>query len=664
MSNGEIKNHASFIWSVADLLRGTYKQSEYGKVVLPLVVIRRLDCVLEPTKDAVLKRAKSLKGKVENVEPVLRSVAGQQFTNTSPLDFRRLLDDPIHIADNLRSYIGGFSEAARDVIDRFDFNTQIAKLDKANLLYKVVARFADIDLHPEAVSNIEMGYLYEELIRRFSELSNETAGEHFTPREVIRLMVNLLFIEDEKALTKKGVVRTLFDPACGTGGMLSVAEDHLRSLNPDARLEVFGQELNDETYAICRSDMMLKGQDASHIVAGNSFSEDGHKGARYDYLLANPPFGVEWKNVEDEVKTEASTKGFAGRFGAGLPRINDGSFLFLQHMISKMKPASEGGSRLAIVFNGSPLFTGGAGSGESEIRRWIIENDWLEAVVALPDQLFYNTGISTYFWIVTNRKSPERKGKVQLVDAREYWVKMRKSLGEKRKQISEEQIGEITRLYGGFTEGEKVKILPNEAFGFMRITVERPLRLRWVVAADTAERAAEDKAWGKLSETEQLDLASRLTDLGGTSTTDRKVLADKLGVVPKAISKALWKVLTVQDPEALVVTNSRGEPEPDPDLRDSENVPLPDVPVIWAEDPSERLKSAEYRSAIEDYMRAEVLPYVPDAWVDHVKTKIGCEIPLTRHFYKYVPPRPPAEIDAEIKALEKEIQNLLGEVTE
>ena len=369
------------------------------------------------------------------MEPVLQAVAGQQFYNTSPLTFTKLLDDPDTIADSLQLYIGGFSETARDVIDKFDFGIQIDRLRRANLLYQVIGKFADIDLHPDAVSNIEMGYLYEELIRKFSELSNETAGEHFTPREVIRLMVNLLFIEDDDVLTKPGIVKTLCDPACGTGGMLSVAEDHLRSLNPQARLEVFGQELNAETYAICRSDMMLKGQDASHITYGNSFSEDHFEGQRFDYLLANPPFGVEWKKVEAEVRKEAETKGFNGRFGAGLPRINDGSFLFLQHMISKMKRPAEGGSRLAIVFNGSPLFTGAAGSGESEIRRWIIENDWLEAVVALPDQLFYNTGISTYFWIVTNRKAPERRGKVQLVDAREYFVKMRKSLGEKRKEI-------------------------------------------------------------------------------------------------------------------------------------------------------------------------------------------------------------------------------------
>jgi type I restriction enzyme M protein len=439
MSEETIRNHAAFIWSVADLLRGDYRQSEYGKVILPLVVLRRLDCVLQPTKQAVLSRHAKLAGRIENVEPVLEAVSEEQFFNTSPLDFRRLLDDPANVADNLRAYIGGFSSSARDIIEKFDFGVQITRLDRSNLLYKVVAKFTDIDLHPDRVSNLEMGYLYEELIRRFSELSNETAGEHFTPREVIRLMVNLLFIEDHDVLTKKGIVRTLFDPACGTGGMLSVAEDHLRALNPDARLEVFGQELNAETYAVCRSDMMLKGQDASHIVFGNSFTEDGHEGARFDYLLANPPFGVEWKKVEEKIKAEAKTKGFAGRFGAGLPRINDGSFLFLQHMISKMKPPEQGGSRLAIVFNGSPLFTGGAGSGESEIRRWIIGNDWLEAVVALPDQLFYNTGISTYFWIVTNRKSSERRGKVQLVDTREYWVKMRKSLGEKRKEISPEQ---------------------------------------------------------------------------------------------------------------------------------------------------------------------------------------------------------------------------------
>jgi type I restriction enzyme M protein len=654
---------------VADLLRGDYKQSEYGKVVLPLTVIRRLDCVLEPTKDAVLKKHKQLAARIENIETPLQIVAGQQFYNTSPLTFTKLLDDPDRIADALSLYIGGFSQAAKDIIDKFDFAVQIERLRRGNILYQVIGRFADLDLHPDVVSNIEMGYLYEELIRKFSELSNETAGEHFTPREVIRLMVNLLFIDDaDDVLTKPGIVKTLCDPACGTGGMLSVAEDHLRALNPQARLEVFGQELNAETYAICRSDMMLKGQDASHIAYGNSFSEDHFEGERFDYLLANPPFGVEWKKVADEVKKEAETKGFDGRFGAGLPRINDGSFLFLQHMIAKMKRPEEGGSRVAIVFNGSPLFTGAAGSGESEIRRWIFENDWLEAIVALPDQLFYNTGISTYFWVVTNRKAPERRGKVQLIDAREYFVKMRKSLGEKRKEISEEQIGEITRLYGDFTKGKKVKILPNEAFGFLRITVERPLQLRWEVTVETIAVALAAKAIQKLPADTQTALRELLEDEQGAGFTTQRELVTTftaaVGVLELAASaqKALWSALAVRADEAPVITDRKGNPEPDSDLRDSENVPLPPIPVSFVEDPTERFATLEYRTAVEDYMRDEVQPYVSNAWVDHERTKIGYEIPLTRYFYKYVPPRRLEEIDAEIKALEDEIQRLLAEV--
>jgi type I restriction enzyme M protein len=663
------KNHANLIWSVADLLRGDYKQSEYGKVILPLTVIRRLDCVLESTKEAVLDRYAQLASRIENLEPVLQAVSAEQFYNTSPLTFTKLLDDPSTIADSLSLYVGGFSEAAKDVIDKFDFGIQIERLRRANLLYRVVGKFAEIDLHPDVVSNIEMGYLYEELIRKFSELSNETAGEHFTPREVIRLMVNLLFIaDDETILTKPGIVKTLYDPACGTGGMLSVAEDHLRDLNPQARLEVFGQELNAETYAICRSDMMLKGQDASHIAYGNSFSEDHHDGERFDYLLANPPFGVEWKKVEDEVKTEHATRGFAGRFGAGLPRINDGSFLFLQHMISKMKRVEEGGSRLAIVFNGSPLFTGAAGSGESEIRRWIIENDWLEAVVALPDQLFYNTGISTYFWIVTNRKSADRRGKVQLLDVRELFVKMRKSLGEKRKQISGEQIDEITRLYGEFAEGESVKILPNESFGFLRITVEQPLRLRWEITDETIQVTVDAKALQKHPEQVQALLRELLAEHRGSTFETQKEIVKSLGrqVADAGIAtpaqKAVWSGLAVRDDRAPVIIDRKGNPEPDADLRDQENVPLPPVPVRFDEDPTERFHTLEYRAAIDDYVRDEVLPYVADAWVDYDKTKIGYEIPVTRHFYKYVPPRPLEEIDAEIKALEDEIQELLAEV--
>jgi type I restriction enzyme M protein len=658
-SNPQLRNHAAFIWSVADKLRGVYKQSEYGRVILPLVVLRRLDCVLEPTKAAVLARHEALKGRVENVAPVLESIAGEQFYNISPLDFRRLLDDSANVKGNLQSYIAGFSPAARDVIEKFGFDAQITRLERANLLYLVVSQFAEIDLHPNAVSNVEMGYLYEELVRKFSELSNETAGEHFTPREVIRLMVDLLFVEDDEVLRKPGIVKTLFDPACGTGGMLSVAEDYLRELNPEARLEVFGQELNEETYAVCRSDMMLKGQDASHIVQGNSFDDDGHRDRTFDYMLANPPFGVEWKSVQQFVVDEREKLGFNGRFGAGLPPINDGSFLFLQHMISKMKPAEEGGSRLAIVFNGSPLFTGAAGSGPSEIRRWIIEKDWLEAVVALPDQLFYNTGISTYFWVVTNRKSPERRSTVQLVDARELWVKMRKSLGEKRKAISPEQIEEITRLYGAFEENERVKIFRNDQFGYQRITVERPLRLRYT-GEGARERLEASKAFAKLGEEQREGLLGVVGTLAGLATTDRAeaTAAAVNGKLSKAEEKALLEALAVRDPEAPALD------EPDPELRDQENVPLPAEPVQFERDPSARLTSEPYRRAVAEYIEVEVQPYVPDAWVDHEKTKIGYEIPLTRHFYTYIPPRPLKEIDAEIRAAEEEIRELLGEVTD
>ena len=658
-----IKNHAAFIWSVADILRGDYKQSEYGKVILPLTVLRRLDCVLEPTKTKVLEKAKSLKGKIENQEPVLCAVAKEQFFNASKLDMKKLLDDPQNLAANLRAYISAFSSGARDVLEKFDFDTQITRMNGGNILYLVMAKFAEIDLHPSVVSNLEMGYLYEELIRKFSELSNETAGEHFTPREVIRLMVNLLFIEDSKALAKEGTIRTLFDPACGTGGMLSVGEDHLRKLNPKARLEVFGQELNPETYAVCRSDMMLKGQDASHITLGNSFDKDGHKGKTFDYCLANPPFGVEWKKVEKVVKDEHEREGFSGRFGAGFPRIDDGSFLFLQHMISKMKPVSEGGSRIAIVFNGSPLFSGAAGSRESEIRRWIIENDWLEAVVALPDNLFYNTGISTYFWIVSNRKSKERQGKVQLVDARSFFTKMRKALGEKRKEISDTQIDEITRIYGDFTESEYVKIFENSAFGYQRITVERPLRASWHNAGFLT--LLDPSSWMHEKENE-IDAA--LQTLGVVTyksakeaeTAFKKVLP---GYTAKQL-KEIVAVMCVSDEHSPIVNDVNGHPEANSNLRDNENVPLPAGATKWEHDVTKRLETKPYRDSIDKFVKTEVLPHVPDVWIDYDKTKIGYEIPLTRYFYKYTPPRPLVEIDAEVKQLEVEIQALLNEVIE
>ena len=672
MSGGAIKNHAGFIWSVADLLRGVYKQSEYGRVILPLTVLRRLDCVLEPTKADVLETtANILPETLRNREPLLQQVAGQPFVNMSRHTFHTLLGDPDNVAGNLRNYIAGFSESARDIVDKFNFDVQIDRLDDHNLLYLVVSKFAEIDLNPDAVSNLEMGYLYEELIRKFSELSNETAGEHFTPREVIRLMANLLFADDDKLLTRPGVVKTLLDPACGTGGMLAVAEDYLREVNPQARLLVFGQEVNAETYATCRADMLIKGADADNIRFGNSFDDDQHAGQRFDYLLANPPFGVEWKMVADAVRDEHAAQGFAGRFGAGLPRINDGSFLFLQHMISKMRRPEEGGARLAIVFNGSPLFTGGAGSGESEIRRWIIESDLLEAVVALPDQLFYNTGISTYFWVVTNRKAPRRRGKVQLIDARDSFTKMRKSLGQKRKEISPEQITDLTRLYGAFEEGPRVKIFPNESFGFLRITVERPLRLRWEITDDTLTAIESHKAVAKLDHEARQALLRRLSSRRGCEYASEKaakaaakeVVVSANGDSPAALVKAVIESFATRDPEAPVITDRSGSPKPDPDLRDHESVPLPDVTVAFEPDPTARLETIQYRTAVDDYVENEIHPFVPDAWHDPDKTKIGYEIPLTRHFYTYTPPRPLAEIDAEIRVLESEIQTLLDAVT-
>ena len=472
---------SSFIWSVADMLRGDYKQSEYGKVILPFTVLRRLDCVLEPTKDAVLAEFEAKQKAGLNPEPFLLRKAGQSFYNTSTLDMRKLMGDQDHIRDNLFSYIQDFSPAVRDIFEHFDFHTQVDRLAKCGLLYLITEKFAQIDLHPEVVDNHQMGLVFEELIRKFSEISNETAGEHFTPREVIRLMVNLIFIEDDEILSKPGVVRTIYDPTAGTGGMLSVAGEYLEEHNPQARLTVFGQELNGESYAICKADMLIKGQDVANITFGNTLSDDGHQHKKFDYMLSNPPFGVEWKKVEKDVRNEHEQQGFNGRFGPGLPRVSDGSMLFLLHLISKMRPIAEGGSRFGIVLNGSPLFTGGAGSGESEIRRYILENDLLEAIVGLPTDMFYNTGISTYVWIISNRKPDHRKGKVQLIDASSFWQKMRKSLGSKRKELSEEHIDEITRLFGNFEEatqdGKPIsRIFDNSAFGYRTITAERPLR--------------------------------------------------------------------------------------------------------------------------------------------------------------------------------------------
>ncbi|WP_417385363.1 type I restriction-modification system subunit M [Gimesia sp.] len=574
---------SSFIWSVADLLRGDYKQSEYGKVILPFTVLRRLDCVLEPTKDAVLKEKEKREAAKINPEPFLKKKSQQLFYNTSPLDIKKLMGDQDHIRENLFSYIESFSDSVRDIFECFEFHTQVERLAKAGLLYLVTEKFANIDLHPQFVTNAQMGLVFEELIRKFAELSNETAGEHFTPREVIRLMVNLLFIEDDDALTKPGIVRSLYDPTAGTGGMLSIAEEHLSGQNPDARLVMYGQELNAESYAICKADMLIKGQDISKIIHGNTLSEDGLPGEHFDYMLSNPPFGVEWKKIQKEIKREHAQDGFNGRFGPGLPRVSDGSLLFLMHLISKMRPAKDGGSRFGIVLNGSPLFTGNAGSGESEIRRYVLENDLLEAIIGLPTDMFYNTGISTYIWIVTNRKPKHRKGKVQLIDASGMWQKMRKSLGSKRKELSSEHIDEITRLFGNAqkatTGGTPIsRIFKNTDFGYQTITVERP------------ERDEDDN------------------------------------IVKETKGKR------------------KGQPKIDTKLRDTEDVPL-------SED-------------IDEYFEREVLPHVPDAWIDHDKTKVGYEIPFNRHFYVFKPPRELDEIDAELKGVTDRIVSMIGELSQ
>ncbi len=644
---GGFQDKVNFIWSVADLLRGDYKPHEYGKVILPLTVLRRLDCVLEPTKTDVLKQGKGLKPEAADI--VLRRVTRVPFYNTSPLDFQKLLGDPNHIAAGLRSYINGFSADARETFESYKFDDQIDYLDKQDILYLLIQKFAAIDLHPSVVPNPEMGSIFEELIRRFSEQSNETAGEHFTPREVVRLMVDLLLIDDAEALTKGSVIKTMLDPACGTGGMLSVAEERLHELNPAAKLIPFGEEVNPETWAICRSDMMIKGEEGKNIVLGNSFSQDAFSEQRYDYFLCNPPYGVEWKKVEKPIRDEFEKQGFSGRFGAGLPRINDGSLLFLQHMVSKWKPVKGGGSRMAIIFNGSPLFTGGPGSGESEIRRWIIENDWLEAVIGLPDQLFYNTGISTYIWILTNRKRSERQGKIQLVNGTTFFVKRRKSLGNKRNDISPEQIAEIVQIYGDFQETKHSKILDNEDFGYRQITVERSLRVRYQATDGGLEGFLASKPAVAMTigdEPARAALSLVFRKVGASPYFDRKVVQELVGIelahlngAGPAIAREMLKSLTVRDESAPVVMGKKGQ-EPDPELRDTEDVPL-------SED-------------ITAYVEREVLPYVPDAWIDVARTKIGYEIPFTRQFYEYVPPRPLEEIDADIRRLEAEISDLLS----
>ena len=646
---------AADIWSVADLLRGDYRRSEYGHVILPFTVLRRLDAVMAPTREAVWARDASLD--IQNKQRPLERAAKLPFYNTSNLDFASIAADAPQAARNLRVYIDGFSENVKKIVERFGLDNQITRLAEAKLLYQVVGKFAAMrDL--DKLSTHDMGYVFEHLIRKFYEDANAEAGDHFTPREVIHLMVDLLMAPDVDTIIGEGQVINILDPACGTGGMLTSAEEKIKSINPNAHVFLFGQEFNAESWATCESEMLLRNQPGS-IHFGNSFSDDGYGDREFDYMLANPPFGVEWRKVKDAIEAETDI-GYAGRFGAGMPRINDGSFLFLQHMISKMEPVEGKGTRLAIVFNGSPLFTGGAESGESNIRRWILENDWLEGIVALPDQLFYNTGISTYFWILSNRKHRKLRDKVILMDARDQWEKMRKSLGDKRKQISDPQIAHITKLYMDAVEVAadsehpdhgKVKVFGTRDFGYHRITVERPLKLRFEITEDTLAALENAKSLAKWDSREALVEALR-DSVGSVWWTKKEATSALRAAVTSAnamwpsttaLLKGLWGAVSVSDPEGEVQTAPDGAPLPDPDLRDYENVPLDED--------------------IDAYFAREVTPHVPDAWIDHDKTKTGYEIPFTRHFYVYTPPRPLAEIDAELRDLESQIQKLLGEVT-
>ena len=659
---------ANLIWQIADLLRGPYRPPQYERVMLPMTVLRRFDSVLAPTKAKVLAVHAMRKGgklKDDALDKLLNRAAGQRFHNHSPLDFEKLKGDPDNIEKHLVSYIKGFSANVRDIFDFFEFEGEIEKMREANILFLVVSRFCDVDLHPDAVPNEQMGLIFENLIRRFNELANETAGDHFTPREVIRLMVNILFIRDDALLSTPGTVRKLLDPACGTGGMLAGAQNYLREHHAEARLFVYGQDYNKRAFATAASDMLMKQVDhnggGENIRFGDIFTDDRfdeEPTRTFDYLLANPPFGVDWKKQQSEIKREHEKDVFAGRFGAGLPRINDGSLLFLQHMITKFEPVlpkqQKHGSRLAIVFSGSPLFTGGAGSGESDIRRWIIENDWLEAIIALPEQMFYNTGISTYIWIVTNRKEKRRKGKIQLLDARGFYVPMRRSLGDKRRKIGEgkdgepDQIADIVKLYGRFTDGKRSKIFAIPDFGYTRVTVERPLRLCYRMTTDDKSRFL-DACPGLLDDVQAIDKALErkpVLDWNKVSRGIEDLLHERKSKWKASEKKLFRSVFTQTDPAAEPVREGGHDEgyEPDSKLRDFENVPLADD--------------------IDAYFEREVRPHVPDAWMDRGKDKVGYEINFNRHFYTYTPPRPLEEIDAELKEAEEKIMLLLREVTE
>jgi type I restriction enzyme M protein len=700
-------NHSqivSFIWGVADLIRDTFKRGKYQDVILPLTVLRRLDCVLAPTKRRVLEVQARYKGRIENLEGQLTRAAGFKFFNTSRYDFEKLLADAPHIAQNLRNYIAGFSPNMREVLEKFEFDNTISKLDEAGLLFQVMQRFGDpqVNLHPDVVDNAMMGTIFEELIRKFNEALNENPGEHFTPRDVVHLMVDLLIAGDEEGLRKKGVVLSVYDPCCGSGGMLTIAKEHITAgerregralrapVNAGADIHLFGQEVNPETFAICKSDLFMKsadGRDAENIAFGSTLSNDRHLGTHFDYLIANPPYGKDWKRDEDAVRAE-NERGAAGRFAPGLPRISDGQLLFLLHMLAHQKEPAQGGSRVAIIMNGSPLFTGDAGSGESEIRRWILENDFLEALIALPEQLFYNTGIATYVWVLTNRKAPERRGKVQLIDATRFWTLLRKSLGAKRREIPFEKKEEILALLGSFEDGatrrlrddgeerEVVvsRIYPTTHFGFRKITVERPLRLDFQATPERIARLEGERAFASLAvsrkkgaarakdeeagRAEQAAIRKLLESLPDQLYLDRAEFEAVLGKAARKaglklaapIKKAILSALSERNEKAEVCRDKDGHPEPDPELRDTESVPLSE--------------------SVETFFEREVKPHVPDAWIDETRRDaqdgevgiVGYEINFNRYFYEYRPPRPLEEIEADIQTVEKEIVAMLREV--
>ena len=700
-------NHSqivSFIWGVADLIRDTFKRGKYQDVILPLTVLRRLDSVLAPTKSKVLEVQARYRGRIENPDQLLRGASGYAFYNTSRFDFRKLLEDAPHLAQNLRNYIAGFSPNMREVLEKFDFDNTISKLDESGLLFQVMQRFGDprVDLHPDAVDNATMGTIFEELIRKFNEAQNENPGEHFTPRDVVHLMVDLLLAGDEDRLRTKGVVLSVCDPCCGSGGMLTIAKEHLTvgeardgtplgdAVNPDADIHLFGQEVNPETFAVCKSDLFMKsedGRDAENVRFGSTLSKDRHASDNFDYLIANPPYGKDWKRDQDAVRAEHD-RGAAGRFGPGLPRISDGQLLFLLHMLAHQKDPAQGGSRVAIIMNGSPLFTGDAGSGESEIRRWILENDLLEALIALPEQLFYNTGIATYVWVLTNRKRPERRGKVQLIDATSFWVLLRKSLGAKRREVPFERKEDILQLLADFEDGATrtagengdegasvvSRIYPTTHFGFRKITVERPLRLDFQASPDRIARLAEERAFANLAVSRKKGEAKAKDEEAGRRQQDaiRALLeglpeqlfldradfeaqlsraakeADLKLAVP--VRKAILSTLSERNEQAEICRDKQGRPEPDPELRDTENVPL--------------------QEDVETFFEREVTPHVPDAWIDTTRRDpqdgtvglVGYEINFNRYFYEYRPPRPLEEIEADIRQVESEIVAMLQDM--